>query len=52
MKTIKVMNSIEATIHNKKKFNPYQTGHGVWKSKKHPNRCSRKNELRKEIAKW
>lgn len=31
------------------KYNPYMTGHGAWKSKKHPSRAKRKSDLRKEI---
>ena len=31
------------------KFNPFQTGHGVHKSAKYPDRRARKAEARREI---
>jgi len=46
---IKVKTSIEQTLQEKERFNPYQTGHGFYKSKKHPSRTEEKEKLRKEI---
>ena len=30
------------------RFNPYQTGHGVWKTDKHPSRAREKQLARRE----
>lgn len=46
--TIKVMSSREATHMSMPKFNPYQTGHGVWGKTKY-DRNKIKRETRKEI---
>lgn len=47
---IPVMDSIEATLHAKERFNPFQTGYGEWKSEKYPSRSKQKEKIRKEIA--
>ena len=46
---VQIMNSIEATLHQKPKFNPYQNGYGEWKSLRHPNRNRQKRDLKKRI---
>lgn len=38
--------SIERTI--MPKYNPYQTGHGVWKTDRHPSRARSKELARRE----
>ena len=43
------VNTVENTLLNKERFNPYQTGHGFYKDKKHPSRTEKKQKLRKEI---
>ena len=50
--TIKIMSSFEATLAGRERFNPYQTGYGVHKSTKYPNRTTRKTEARKEIRNY
>lgn len=47
--TIKIMSGIEVSLANRERFNPYQTGYGVHKSVKYPNRTARKAEARKQI---
>lgn len=44
------ISSVENTLLHKPRFNPYQTGHGAYKNKKHPGRSKRKNDLRKQIS--
>ena len=46
---IKTTTSIDQTLLEKERFNPYQTGHGFYKDKKHPSRTEEKQKLRKEI---
>lgn len=47
--TIKKISNLEATLKNKERFNPYVSGHGVYKSKKYPIRAKKKEDIRKEI---
>lgn len=49
---IKIMNSIEATMTGRERFNAFQTGYGVHKTLKHPNRAKKKSDLKKEINKY
>lgn len=49
---IQIMNSKEATICSRERFNAFQTGHGTWKSSKYPNRSKRKADMRKEIRQY
>lgn len=46
---IKITTSIDQTLAEKERFNPYQTGHGFYKNKKYPSRTEEKEKLRKEI---
>lgn len=50
MESIKVLSSVEATV--MPKYNPYAVGHGVYQSKKHPKRSTRKNETRRLMAEY
>lgn len=49
--TIHIMSSVENTLHNMEKFNPYQCGHGFYEDKegKRAKRSRRKAKERKEI---
>ena len=46
---IKTIPSVDQTLFEKERFNPYQTGHGFYKNKKRPSRAEEKQKLRKEI---
>lgn len=52
--TIKVMDSIEKSLMDIEKFNPYQCGNGVWVSEKYKTgrKGRSRDRLRKEIKKY
>ena len=52
--TIKVMDSIEKSLRDMEKFNPYQCGNGVWVSEKYKNgrKGRRRDKLRKEMREY
>jgi hypothetical protein len=52
--TIKVMDSIEKSLMDIEKFNPYQCGNGVWVSEKYKTgrKGRRRDKLRKEIREY
>jgi hypothetical protein len=52
--TIKVMDSIEKSLMDMEKFNPYQCGNGVWVSEKYKTgrKGRRRDKLRKEIREY
>lgn len=52
--TIKVMDSIEKSLSDIEKFNPYQCGNGAWTSEKYKNtrKGRRRDKLRKEMREY
>ena len=52
--TIKVMDSIEKSLRDMEKFNPYQSGNGVWVSEKYKNgrKGRTADKLRKEMREY
>ena len=52
--TIKVMDSIEKSLMDIEKFNPYQCGNGAWTSEKYKNtrKGRRRDKLRKEMREY
>lgn len=45
-----VQTGLEHTLSSMPRYNPYQTGHGVWKSKKYQSRSAAKADLRRQVA--
>ena len=52
IENIHVMSAYENTMAHKEHFNPFQTGHGVHETLKHPKRAKEKSALRKELQKY
>lgn len=52
IETICTISKYEATMMQKERFNAFQCGTGAFKSKKHPNRATKKSEIRKSIREW
>lgn len=52
--TIKVMDSIEKSLMDMEKFNPFQCGNGAWNSEKYETgrKGRAKDKLRKEIREY
>jgi hypothetical protein len=52
--TIQVMDSIEKSLMDMEKFNPYQCGNGAWTSEKYKNtrKGRRRDKLRKEMREY
>lgn len=50
--TIKVMNSIEKSLSDMEKFNPYQTGTGIHVSEKYKKKGRKKEKERKEMKSY
>lgn len=50
MINIATISSYENTMVGRERFNPYQTGHGAWKSDKHPSRARKKAMERRSLS--
>lgn len=48
--TVATISSYENTMIGRERFNPYQTGHGVWKSDKYPSRARKKAMDRRAMS--
>ena len=46
------VSGIDNTLRQMPKYNAFATGHGIHKSKKYPNRATRKKTDRAEIRKY
>lgn len=47
--TIKIMSGLEKSLSEIERFNPYQTGTGVWTSEKYKKKGKSREKLRKEM---